>query len=204
MYRIGHEARMEASARCCRHRKWADKIHALSFRATPQGTQCYHNHLSTIFKCDPRRLFLQGLLSPDYVRRGCPETATPGGTKSPCFVEPARFISSASFLLHCLWLLTISAECWLNRAALSTWGNGKANSCYKTRQLVFLTSSSFLCRHSALRMSPLSSANGFDANPNTGEPSRSSSRRRIARATIYPDANHPSPLRLPVASSERR
>ena len=49
-----------------------------------------------------------------------------------------------------------------------------------------------------------SSANGFDPNPNTGEPFRSSSRTRVARNTIYCDASHPSQLLLPVASGERR
>ena len=49
-----------------------------------------------------------------------------------------------------------------------------------------------------------SSANGFDPNPNTGEPFRSSSRTRVARNTIYCDANHPSQLLLPVASADRR
>ena len=49
-----------------------------------------------------------------------------------------------------------------------------------------------------------SSANGFDPNPNTGEPFPSSSRTRVARNTVYCDANHPSQLLLPVASGERR
>ena len=49
-----------------------------------------------------------------------------------------------------------------------------------------------------------SSANGYDPNPNTEEPFRSSNRTQAARNTIWCDASHPSQLLLPVASGERR
>jgi hypothetical protein len=38
----------------------------------------------------------------------------------------------------------------------------------------------------------------FDVNPNTGEPDGMARRKRIARNTIYVDANRPSLVRLPV------
>lgn len=43
-----------------------------------------------------------------------------------------------------------------------------------------------------------SSAPGFDPNPNTGEPFRSSDRVRVARNTVYVDAARPSQVLLPV------
>jgi uncharacterized protein len=43
-----------------------------------------------------------------------------------------------------------------------------------------------------------SSAPGFDPNPNTGEPFRSSDRTRVARNTVYVDAARPSQVLLPV------
>jgi uncharacterized protein len=49
-----------------------------------------------------------------------------------------------------------------------------------------------------------SSANGFDPNPNTGEPFRASTTSRVARNTIYCDPGHPSQLLLPVVSGEGR
>jgi len=49
-----------------------------------------------------------------------------------------------------------------------------------------------------------SSAPGFDPNPNTGEPFRHSAATRIARNTVYCDANHPSHMVLPVVTENRR
>jgi predicted acyl esterase len=38
----------------------------------------------------------------------------------------------------------------------------------------------------------------FDVNPNTGEPDGMARRKRIARNTIYVDADRPSLVRLPI------
>jgi predicted acyl esterase len=46
-----------------------------------------------------------------------------------------------------------------------------------------------------------SNAPGFDPNPNTGEPFRSSTRTQVARNTIYLDTKHPSHVLLPVVGS---
>lgn len=46
-----------------------------------------------------------------------------------------------------------------------------------------------------------SSAPGFDPNPNTGEPFRSSSKTQIAHNQIFMDSAHPSCVFLPVASA---
>jgi uncharacterized protein len=43
-----------------------------------------------------------------------------------------------------------------------------------------------------------SSVPGFDPNPNTGDPFRSSARTQVARNTVYVDAARPSHLILPV------
>jgi hypothetical protein len=45
-----------------------------------------------------------------------------------------------------------------------------------------------------------SSAPGFDPNPNTGEPFRSSARQQIARNTIYLDARRPTQVVLPLVA----
>ncbi len=49
-----------------------------------------------------------------------------------------------------------------------------------------------------------SSAPGFDPNPNTGDPFRRSAKTRVARNSIYCDADHPSQLLLPVVTSAGR
>jgi uncharacterized protein len=38
----------------------------------------------------------------------------------------------------------------------------------------------------------------FDVNPNTGEPEGKARRNRIARNTVYVDAERPSLVRLPI------
>jgi len=48
-----------------------------------------------------------------------------------------------------------------------------------------------------------SSAPGFDPNPNTGEPFRSSDRVRRAQQTVYVDEERPSHVVLPVVSRRR-
>lgn len=54
-----------------------------------------------------------------------------------------------------------------------------------------------------LRVQVTSSSDpGYDPNPNTGEPFRSSDRIQVARNTIYMDAEHPSHILLPVAEPE--
>ncbi len=49
-----------------------------------------------------------------------------------------------------------------------------------------------------------SSTNGYDPNPNTGEPFRSSNRARPARNTIYCDTRYPSQLLLPIAAGQHQ
>jgi predicted acyl esterase len=45
-----------------------------------------------------------------------------------------------------------------------------------------------------------SSAPGFDPNPNTGEPFRSSARQQVAHNTVYLDARHPTQVVLPLVT----
>lgn len=47
-----------------------------------------------------------------------------------------------------------------------------------------------------------SSAPGFDPNPNTGEPFRKSTHSRVARNTVYCDADHPSQVLLPLVNPQ--
>ena len=41
----------------------------------------------------------------------------------------------------------------------------------------------------------------FDVNPNTGEPIGRHTRSRVAQNTVYPDADRPSHIVLPIVSS---